>query len=144
MTISCVRLAHIYCINQFETANPNLTQNPNQCPESYPNHNQIPNPKSNLTEELSLFSLSAKHWSRDHIESSFSLITPQDLDCIFTIRHVGWFGFSVKKYVGINHQICEILRFKDPDFWKFLGEWISISICGRKDNAVRDTTCDWA
>ena len=36
----------------------------------------------------------AENWSRDHLKSSFSPITPQG--CIFTLRHAGWFGISVK------------------------------------------------
>ena len=71
---------------------------------------------------MKLFFRPAEHWSRDHIKISFSPIIPQG--GIFTPRHAGWFGISVKKYVETYLLKSKILKFKD--FRKFLGEWFSI------------------
>ena len=60
-----------YVLMPCPNFDPNLNPNTNQCPESYPNSKVILNP--NPTKELSLFSRSAKNWSRDHIKSSFRL-----------------------------------------------------------------------
>ena len=94
-------------------SDPNPDPNPNQYPESYHNPNPItgrrlaqhfslrspgnnPIPNHNPTEQWNLFSRLAENWSRDHQKSSFSPIIPQG--CIFTLRHVEWFGISVEKY----------------------------------------------
>ena len=56
------------------------------------------------------FSPLAELWSRDHLKSIFSPITPQG--CIFTLCHAGWFGISVKKYVATFPQIFKTLKYK--------------------------------
>ena len=86
--------------------------------ESYLNPILNPDP----TDKWSLFSRLAEHWSRDHLKSRFLPITPQG--CIFTLRHAGWSGISVKRDVDPNIQTSKILIFKD--FWKFLSEWFSM------------------
>ena len=83
---------------------------------------------------MKLFFRLAENWSRDHLKGSFSTISPQG--CIFTLRHTGWFGISVKKYVKTFHWISEILKYKD--FWKFLGEWFSI--CAQNGGPVAAPT----
>ena len=54
----------------------------------------------------------SRHWSRDLIKISFSPITPQG--CIFTLRHAGWFGISVK-----NTSIC-IFKYPNTQIKGFL------------------------
>ena len=78
-------------------------------------------------------------------EKQFSPITPQG--CIFTLRHAGWFGISVQKYVENYLQVSEILKYKD--FWEFLGEWFSIceqevSLAGRLSVLWSDNLCSFA
>ena len=75
---------------------------------------QYPNPtheNPNPTEIYRFYFRLAGHWSRDHSKSSFSPVTPQG--CIFTLRHGGWFGISVEKYVDSYLQISKILKYKD-------------------------------
>ena len=63
-------------------------------------------------------------------KSSFSPVTPQG--CIFTLRHLGWFGISVKKYVGIRLRKSKIIKFK-----KFLASELLLHISELKLLLVR-------